>query len=60
MKRRVFSVIGIIMAIFGLIWLLQGAGILSGSVMTGSEFWEIAGAITFLIGLVIIPYSLKT
>lgn len=60
MKRRVFSVVGIIISVPGLIWLLQGAGILSGSVMTGSEFWEIVGAITFIMGLVIIPYSLKT
>ena len=60
MKRRVFSVVGVILAVFGLIWLLQGAGILSGSVMTGSEFWEIVGAVTFIVGLVIVPYSLKT
>ena len=60
MKRQVFSVVGVILAVFGLIWLLQGAGILSGSVMTGSEFWEIVGAVTFIVGLVIVPYSLKT
>jgi hypothetical protein len=60
MDRRVYSVVGVIIAVFGLIWLLQGAGILSGSVMTGSEFWEIVGAITFIVGLVIVPYSLKT
>lgn len=60
MKRKAFSVVGIIVAVLGLIWLLQGAGVLSGSVMTGSEFWEVVGAITFIVGLVIIPYSLKT
>ena len=60
MKRRIFSVVGVIIAIFGLIWLLQGAGILSGSAMTGSEFWEVVGAIAFIVGLVIIPYSLRT
>jgi len=60
MKRKAFSVVGIIVAALGLIWLLQGAGVLSGSVMTGSEFWEVVGAITFMVGLVIIPYSLKT
>jgi len=59
MKRRIFSAVGVILAVFGLIWLLQGAGILSGSVMTGSEFWEVVGAITFIIGLVIVPFSLK-
>ena len=60
MKRRAFSIVGAIIALFGLIWLLQGAGILPGSAMSGSKFWEIAGAITFIAGLVIIPYSLKT
>jgi hypothetical protein len=59
MKRRIL-VVGVILAVFGLIWLLQGASILSGSVMTGSEFWEIVGAITFMVGLVIVPYSLKS
>jgi len=59
MKRRAFSIVGAIIAVFGLIWLLQGAGILAGSAMSGSQFWEIAGAITFIVGLVIVPYSLK-
>lgn len=60
MKRRIFSIAGAITALFGLIWLLQGADILPGSAMSGSQFWEVAGAITFIVGVVIIPYSLKT
>jgi hypothetical protein len=59
MKRRAFSIVGAIIALFGLVWLLQGASILPGNVMSGSQFWEVAGAITFIVGLVIIPYSLK-
>jgi len=59
MKRRGFSIVGVIIALFGLVWFLQGAGILPGSVMSGSQFWEIAGAITFILGLVIIVYCLR-
>ena len=60
MKRRYFSVIGIILAIFGAIWFLQGANILLGSAMTGSPFWEVTGALTIVVGLAIIAYSLKS
>ena len=59
MRRRIFAIVGAIIALFGLIWLLQGANILPGSAMSGSQFWELAGAITFIVGVVIIPYSLR-
>jgi hypothetical protein len=59
MKRRVFSLVGAVIAFFGLIWFLQGAGILPGSFMTGSQFWEVAGAIAFIIGIVIVGVSIK-
>ena len=59
MKRRVFSIVGALVALFGLVWFLQGANVLPGSAMTGSQFLEVAGAITFLIGLVIVAYSVK-
>lgn len=60
MKRHAFSIVGAIIALFGLVWFLQGTGVLPGSVMSGSQFWEIAGAITFIMGLVIITYCLRT
>jgi hypothetical protein len=60
MKRRAFSIVGAIIALLGVIWFLQGASVLPGSVMSGSQFWEIAGAITVVVGLVIITYCLKT
>jgi uncharacterized membrane-anchored protein YitT (DUF2179 family) len=60
MRRRVLSIVGAIIAFFGLVWFLQGADILPGSVMTGSQFWEIAGILAFIVGIVIVAYSLKT
>jgi hypothetical protein len=33
---------------------------LPGSVMSGMQFWEIAGALTFIVGIAIVAYCLKT
>ncbi|MGA3406474.1 MAG: hypothetical protein ABSD49_12150 [Candidatus Bathyarchaeia archaeon] len=60
MKRRAFSIVGAIIALFGAVWFLQGASVLPGSVMSGSQFWEIVGAMTFIVGLVIVTYCVRT
>jgi len=59
MNRRVISIVGAIIALIGLVWFLQGAGILPGSVMSGSQFWEMAGVLTLIVGIVIGAISLK-
>ena len=58
--RRAFVVtfaIGIIVALFGLIWALQGFGVLGGSPMSNTTTWSIIGPITALIGIVIAAFS---
>jgi hypothetical protein len=58
--RRTFVVtlaFGLIVALFGLIWALQGFGVLLGSPMSNTTTWSIIGPITVLIGLVIAVYS---
>jgi hypothetical protein len=58
--RRTFVVtlaIGLIVAFFGLIWALQGFGVLGGSVMSNTTTWSIAGPITALIGIVVAVFS---
>lgn len=35
----------------GLIWTLQGLGVLPGSVMTGVTLWAIIGPVVAIIGL---------
>jgi hypothetical protein len=44
---------GLILALFGLIWALQGFGVLGGSPMSNTTTWSISGPITALIGIVI-------
>ena len=58
--RRTFVVtftVGLILALFGLIWALQGFGVLGGSQMSNTTTWSIIGPITALIGIVIAVVS---
>ncbi len=43
--------LGLILALFGLIWALQGFGVLGGSQMSNTTTWSVAGPITALVGI---------
>jgi hypothetical protein len=49
--------IGLVVAVFGLIWAFQGFGVLGGSPMSNTTTWSIIGPITALIGIVIAVFS---
>lgn len=53
MRRPTFVVIGVVAMLLGLVFTLQGAGVITGSAMTGSSFWEVAGPIIGVAGLVL-------
>jgi hypothetical protein len=58
--RRTFVVtfaLGLMLTLFGLIWALQGFGVLGGSQMSNTTTWSITGPITALIGIVIAVVS---
>ena len=58
--RRTFVVtlaLGLLVALFGLIWALQGFGVLGGSPMSNTTTWSVIGPITAVIGLVIAAFS---
>ena len=58
--RRTFVAtftVGLILALFGLIWALQGFGVLGGSPMSNTTTWSISGPITVVIGIVIAVFS---
>ncbi len=52
--RTIRLVIGIILIVLGVVWFLQGVGVLGGSGMSGVAFWAFAGAAVFVAGLVVI------
>lgn len=49
--------LGVIVALFGLIWALQGFGVLQGSPMSNTTTWSVIGPITVVIGVVLAVFS---
>ncbi len=49
----VIGVFGVLLAASGLVWTLQGVGVLGGSPMSNTTTWSIIGPITVVVGLAI-------
>jgi urea transporter len=48
MGRWLRQLAGVILGLAGVIWLLQGVGVIRGSFMTGSALWAVIGAVLIL------------
>ena len=59
MLRISGRIIGVVLALLGAIWTLQGFNILAGSRMSGDSFWAGAGLVALVGGLVILALSLR-
>ena len=53
MSRRLSLAIGGILFAVGVLWTLQGLGIVEGSSMSGVKLWAAIGPFVALIGLVV-------
>ena len=51
MRNRAFAVLGIVIALVGVVFTLQGVGLLGGSFMSGSATWAIVGIVLLVVGL---------
>jgi hypothetical protein len=45
--------LGVVVALFGLLWALQGFGVVGGSPMSNTTTWSIIGPIVVVIGVAI-------
>jgi hypothetical protein len=57
--RYVLLIVGGLIALVGVVWLLQGVAILPGSVMTGQPFWAVMGAIFLVVGGLLVFAGLR-
>ena len=48
--KIVLTVAGVIMMVLGIVWILQGVGVLPGSFMTGQIQWAVYGAVIGVVG----------
>jgi hypothetical protein len=44
-------VAGVVVALLGLLFTLQGVGVVRGSAMSGTTFWTVAGPVIIVVGL---------
>jgi hypothetical protein len=51
------NVVGVLLALTGLVWFLQGIGVLKGSVMSDTTQWTIIGAVCVVIGGGLLVYN---
>ena len=60
MRKRGLALVGIIAAIAGGVFTLQGVGILGGSFMSGSATWAVIGIALVIVGLVLYARATRT
>ena len=53
MAKPSWVVAGLVLALFGLLFTLQGVGVITGSAMSNTTFWSVAGPVIALAGLVV-------
>jgi hypothetical protein len=51
--RIALIIVGIVVTLFGLLWALQGFGVVGGSPMSNTTTWSIIGPIVALIGIAV-------
>ncbi len=59
MKRWITLTIGLVLLLVGGVWVLQGAGVLTGSFMTGQKLWFLIGLVAFLVGIVLVAATAR-
>ena len=50
------TIAGVLLVLLGVLWLLQGANLLAGSVMSGQSQWLYIGIVVALLGAGIVYY----
>lgn len=58
--RWMFRIAGVVLGLVGLVWVLQGVGLLQGSLMTGQGFWAGAGVAFLVVGAALTYLSMRS
>jgi uncharacterized membrane protein HdeD (DUF308 family) len=60
MQRFVVPALGVVLALVGALWTLQGLNLVGGSFMTGSTLWLVIGLVALVGGVALLARSLRT
>ncbi len=53
MRSGVLTAVGVVLIVVGVLWALQGFGVIGGSFMSGDSVWAVIGPVVAVAGLVI-------
>ncbi|HWD02269.1 MAG TPA: hypothetical protein VG674_07440 [Amycolatopsis sp.] len=59
MKRWIMLGLGAVLVLVGAVWVLQGAGVITGSFMTGQKLWFLIGLVALLVGVVTVAATAR-
>ncbi len=59
MQRLLAPALGVVLVLIGLVWTLQGAGILPGSFMTGDRLWLVIGLVCVVAGVALLLRAVR-
>jgi energy-coupling factor transporter transmembrane protein EcfT len=59
MSKPVLITIGIVVTLLGLLFTLQGLGVVGGSAMTGSTLWAVLGPIIAIVGIAVLVLGFR-
>jgi hypothetical protein len=59
MKTIILAGVGVLITLAGVIFMLQGVGVIGGSAMSGDTFWAVAGPVIAVTGLAIAAVGLR-
>ncbi len=57
--RILLAVAGSLITVAGVVFALQGVGVIGGSFMSGTTIWAVAGPVIALAGLALISLALR-
>ena len=59
MKHLLLAGAGALLVLVGIVWTLQGLGVIGGSVMSGVTLWAVIGPLVALAGLALVVVGLR-
>jgi hypothetical protein len=58
-RTGVVTAFGVLLTVAGVIWALQGFGVIGGSFMSGNSVWAIIGPVVAVIGVVLVAIAVR-
>ena len=59
MKSWLLLLLGVVIAVVGVVWALQGFDVIGGSAMSGVTLWAVVGPIVVVVGAVLLFRGLR-